>query len=326
MYLCRLAFAALFIASTAFAAQTRPAQARSAPPAYLTAEAAGPDFLIQGEYEGTAKQTKVGLQVIALGRGKFRLVTFDGGLPGESQARRSPDEIEATKEGETVTFTNKGDSLVVGSGKAVWKSGTGSWELPRAVRKSPAEGAKAPQGAAVLFDGSNLDAFRPGAQMNDQKLLAAGAFTKKNYQSFTLHLEFILPFMPVSTGQSRANSGVYIQNRYEIQILDSFGLKAGTGDCGALYRQVAPRLNMCFAPLQWQTYDIDFTAARWEGDKKIKNASVTVKLNGVIVQDNQEITAKTGLGAAESPAPGPILFQMHDTPVFFRNLWIVEKE
>jgi hypothetical protein len=132
--------------------------------------------------------------------------------------------------------------------------------------------------------------------------------------------------MPVATSQGRGNSGVYIQNRYEIQILDSFGLAPGTGDCGAIYRQVAPKLNMCLPPLTWQTYDIDFTAPKWDGNKKTANARITVKLNGVTIHDNQEIKTKTGAGKPEGPQPGPIQLQNHGNPVFFRNVWIVERK
>jgi hypothetical protein len=132
--------------------------------------------------------------------------------------------------------------------------------------------------------------------------------------------------MPRARGQGRGNSGVYIQKRYEVQILDSFTLSGAPNECGGLYRQRPPDLNMAFPPLSWQTYDIDFTAARFniDGDK-VKNARVTVVHNGVVIHDDVELPNKTGAGDREGPTPGPIRFQWHNDLVHFRNLWIVEK-
>jgi len=142
-----------------------------------------------------------------------------------------------------------------------------------------------------------------------------------------LHVEFRLPFRPTAKGQSRANSGVYLQRRYEIQILDSFGLDPKNNDCGALYEQKAPSVNMCFAPLSWQTYDIDFTAARFDSTgKKTANARVTVIHNGVKIHDNAEIKGSTGNGRKEEDKPGAINLQNHGNPVHFRNLWLVERK
>jgi hypothetical protein len=117
---------------------------------------------------------------------------------------------------------------------------------------------------------------------------------------------------------------VYIQRRYEVQILDSFGLEPAFNDCGALYRQQPPDLNMSFPPLHWQTYDIWFTAARWdEAGNKSANARITVLHNGVPIHADREIMTKTGAGMPEGPELLPILFQNHGDPVRFRNIWIV---
>ncbi|HEV2320191.1 MAG TPA: DUF1080 domain-containing protein, partial [Verrucomicrobiae bacterium] len=146
------------------------------------------------------------------------------------------------------------------------------------------------------------------------------------YQSFTMHLEFMEPFKPFGRDQDRGNSGIYIQRRYEVQVLDTFGHPAEFNGCGSMYRQHAPIVNMCYPPLQWQTYDIDFQAAKFdESGKKTHNAVITVRQNGVLVQDHYELTNKTGAGSKEGPAPGPIWLQEHHNPVFFRNIWIVEK-
>jgi hypothetical protein len=132
--------------------------------------------------------------------------------------------------------------------------------------------------------------------------------------------------MPLARGQARGNSGVYIQKRYEVQILDSFGLRGADNECGGLYKQRAPLLNMSFPPLIWQTYDIDFTAARFDAaGKKTANARITVRQNGVVIHDNIEITAKTGGGSVEGPDPLPIKLQDHGNLVHFRNIWIVRE-
>ena len=133
--------------------------------------------------------------------------------------------------------------------------------------------------------------------------------------------------MPSAAGQGRGNSGVYVQRRYEVQVLDSFGLDGVENECGALYRQKAPDVNMCLPPLSWQTYDIWFTAARFDAEgNKIANARITLLHNGVPVQNDYEITGKTGAGKPEGPEPFPILLQNHGNPVQYRNIWLVVVE
>jgi hypothetical protein len=155
-------------------------------------------------------------------------------------------------------------------------------------------------------------------------LLQAGVLTKQPVDAFRLHLEFRTPYMPYARGQARANSGVYIQQRYEVQILDSFGLEGVENECGGLYRQTRPELNMCLPPLAWQTYDIWFTPPRFDGEgKKTANARITVLHNGFPIHQDREVTAKTGGGKQEGPEPFPINLQEHGNPVVFRNIWIV---
>jgi hypothetical protein len=134
--------------------------------------------------------------------------------------------------------------------------------------------------------------------------------------------------MPRARGQARANSGVYVHGCYEVQVLDSFGLAGKDNECGGIYQQSAPRVNLCYPPLQWQTYDIDFTAARFGPDgQKTANARLTVRHNGAVVQDDLELKRATPGGVAkEGPGPGPLHLQNHGNPVYFRNVWVAEKK
>jgi len=294
-----------------------PAPKNVEPPVYMTVETAGPDFPLQGEYAGEG----LGANIVALGDGNFRLVTFKGGLPGAGWDVSAKTEAEAKRDGDVVRFKDlaelKGGVLTIGA-----------TSLKRIERHSPTEGAKPPAGAIILLDGSNADAWK-GGHLDERKLLAAGTTSKQAFQSFTLHLEFLLPFKPLGRGQGRANSGVYVQNRYEVQVLDSFGLKGLDNECGGVYQNSAPKVNMCFPPLQWQTYDIEFTAAKFDADgKKTANAILTVKHNGVVVQDKLSLKGATPGGGfkTEVPAPGPFQLQGHGNPVYYRNVWIVEQK
>ena len=294
--------------------------------AYLTAEAAGPDFLLQGEFE--VKGT--GADIIALGGDQYRLVIFKGGLPGAGWDGSPRQELDGKREGAAVHFAAK-----TGGSTASLKDGTllltlaGAEVAPlhRLVRHSSTENAPAPQGAKVLFDGKNADAWK-GGKVDDRGFLRCGTTSKDLFKDYTMHLEFFLPFKPYARGQGRANSGVYHQDRYEVQVLDSFGLKGENNECGGIYTISAPKTNMCYPPLQWQTYDVDFTAAKFDKDgKKNGSAFVTVKHNGAVVQDNLELKGVTPGGAfkTEVPAPGPFYLQGHGNPVVYRNVWVVAK-
>ena len=237
-------------------------------------------------------------------------------------------EVDGKLENQEVTVRGEGDlyqgRIAAGIFAGATKAGE-RFSLMKVERKSPSLSAKAPEGAIVLFDGEKTDEMTD-AKVGGHKTLFAGAKTKRPFTDFRLHAEFLVPFMPNGKMESRGNSGIYIQERYEIQILDSFGQKPAANECGGVYRQIAPTVNMSFPPLVWQTFDIDFVAAKWEGDKKVKNAVVSVRHNGVLVHDRVEIKNKTGQGKPEGPEPLPIYFQFHGDPIYFRNLWIVESQ
>lgn len=309
------------------------AEEKKKPLVTLDEAAAGPDFAVQGEYSGELKgpdgKVKVGVQVIARGNGKFHAELLMGGLPGDGWTKEKKESFDGeTKDGVT-ELKGKTGSLKIKDGvlTAANEKGEAAGELKRVARQSPTLGAKAPAGALVIFDGTNLDQFQKGAKMTEDKLLEQGANTLKPLQNFSLHLEFKLSFMPEASGQGRSNSGCYPQSRYEVQILDSFGLKGENNECGGIYTIKAPDVNMCFPPLSWQTYDIDYTAAKFENGKKVKNALMSVKHNGVQIHKDVELPhATTSAPKPEGPEPQPIHLQNHGNPVRFRNIWVVEKE
>jgi len=156
---------------------------------------------------------------------------------------------------------------------------------------------------------------------------AGNIVTKDKFKDFTLHVEFRTPFMPEARGQGRGNSGVYLQGRYEIQVLDSYGLEGADNECGGIYQVGAPMVNMCLPPMQWQTYDITFRAPRFGASgSKTEDAVVTVVHNGVTIHDRRKLPGPTG-GAidANESEPGGIYLQDHGNPVQFRNIWLVEQ-
>ncbi|MDP7011566.1 MAG: DUF1080 domain-containing protein [Verrucomicrobiota bacterium] len=291
---------------------------------------AGPDFEIQGEYVGTHPEgDQIGLNIIALGDGKFRAVGFEGGLPGDGWTKG--------KEKHLFKVTNNDGKMVFLDGDAIkytaefkggklvsFLDGKPFSTFKKVIRKSPTIGSKPPKGAIVLFDGTGADNFKPG-KMSEDKLLIQGANSVQRFQSHKLHIEFFLPFKPAARGQSRGNSGCYLQGRYEVQVLDSFGLEGRNNECGGIYSIKDPDLNMCYPPLSWQTYDVEFTAAKFKDGKKLEDARMTVFHNGVKIHDDVKLPKRTTASPlAEGPEPGFLHLQNHGNPVRYRNIWVLE--
>lgn len=290
---------------------------------------AGPDFLVQGEYLGeTADKAKLGAEVIARGAGKFDVNFLPGGLRGEGGDYAKVVSGGGKTEGDKTTLASKDGkwTATIVSGKLTGKTAEGKeFALARVERKSKTLGEKPPSGAIVLFDGKESDEWPKSAKIVDGSLVGGDFTNKKGFKDHKAHLEFRLTYMPFATGQGRSNSGVYVQNRYEVQVLDSFGLKGENNECGGVYSQAKPLVNMCYPPLQWQTYDIDFKAAKFGQDgKKTGNAVLSVWHNGVLIHDKVELKGPTGGGQPETDKPGPYQLQGHGGQVQYRNIWVVE--
>ncbi len=310
-------------------------------PAFIEPPKNDPNYRLIGEFigristgvdEGEEEDAKpeselLGLQIRSIGGDEFQAMSFLGGLPGQDEHKPEPIRMIGRRSGDFVVLSGAPWAIFVEKNSCLLmdRKGNKVGRLKRIHRVSPTLGARPPKDSLVLFDGTNIDQFT-NAQMTKDGLLMEGADLKPMFQDFNLHVEFRLPYMPEADGQARANSGLYLQSRYECQVLDSFALDPVFNGCGALYRFRKPDFNMCFPPLVWQSYDIQFTAPRWAADgSKIRDAHITSWVNGVKVQDNIALPDKTGAGKQEEPILLPIRIQDHGDPVRFRNIWIVDR-
>jgi len=205
---------------------------------------------------------------------------------------------------------------------------------PRVIDAGPP-----PSDAIVLFDGKDLSAWE-GANKGPAKWAVANGVatvngtgnisTKQAFGDCQLHVEWATPSEVKGEGQGRGNSGILLQGRYEVQVLDSYENKTYYhGQAGAIYKQYAPLVNACRKPGEWQTYDIIFHAPRFDESRKLtRAATVTVMQNGVLVQDHVEIKGVTSFVGAPRyeahPLKQPLVLQDHHNPVRFRNIWIRE--
>lgn len=300
-----------------------------AAPTYLGAKKAGIDFVIQGEYEGKlGESARWGAHVIATGKGTFRTVGYVGGLPGNGWTGATGPALKGKLDGKTVQMQGDNFRLLIDGQtlKVLSTEGDSLGTLTKVKRKSKTLGKKPPKGAIVLFDGKSIDKWNDAKLVQKRLLGATNCFTKRKFGDHELHIEFRTPFMPQSTGQARGNSGVYVQSRYEVQVLDSFGLEGKDNECGGIYKVSKPEPHMCYPPLSWQTYDIDFTAARYDAaGKKTKNARITVRHNDVVIHDDLELPSHTPGRRKEGPSSEPLFLQNHGNPVMYRNIWVIEK-
>ena len=197
-------------------------------------------------------------------------------------------------------------------------------------------GASPPPNATVLFNGKDLcnwttrDGGPAGWKVEDGIMhvvpKTGDVVSTERFTDVFLHLEFRCPDMPEATGQKKGNSGVYLQGRYEIQVLDSYGINIpGLGDCGAIYNQFAPLVNACKPAMEWQTYDVSFRAPRLNDAGEVaEGVRLTVLQNGQVILNNVLLPGVTGGAMDENvDEPGPLRLQDHGDLVCYRNIWSV---
>ncbi len=297
------------------------------------------DYAVQGEYlgdlAGGGEPRRFGVQVIAAGEGRFDVVAYPGGLPGAGGVGERRTLGKAAPLGDELVV----EQLDLGTGVKkveirdgailVHHDGGPPSKLPRLVRASPTLGQKPPAGAVLIYDGLNgsTDTGKlVGGRTSEDGLLMEGTTSTDPFGDALWHIEFRTPYQSRDRGQGRGNSGVYVQSAYEVQVLDSFGLKGENNECGGIYGVKAPLVNMCLPPLQWQTYDIEFSAPRFADGKKTTNARMTVRHNGVVVQQDTEVPNPTTAAPAGKEQPtGPLHLQQHGNPVRYRNVWVLPK-
>lgn len=191
-----------------------------------------------------------------------------------------------------------------------------------------------PEDAVLLFNGKDLTNWhqrdgRPAVWRVEEGVMTVTKGDILSDETFTdafIHVEFRTFDMPDASGQGKGNSGVYVQGRYEIQVLDSYGINIpGKGDCGAIYNQYAPLVNACKPPMEWQSYDIVFRAPRVDDSGQVtEQARMTVLQNGIVIHNNLILLGPTG-GAVDDKVsePGSLLLQDHGNPVQYRNVWMM---
>ena len=321
------------------------------------------DVKYQGEYVGALDGGgKLGCQVVSLGAGVFQAVLYAGGLPGAGWDGENRSIMDGKLAGDIVTFTAASGerrhvaatrgrekepsstrvslvtdfppsghkpckAQIVGDKMSGVADGT-PFSLSKTIRTSPTLGQKPPPGAIVLFDGSDMNEWT-GGSINEKfgtlMPLPGNLVSKRNFNDYTIHLEFMLPYQPASRSQDRGNSGFYQVHDYEIQVLDSFGMDGAHNECGGIYSHRGSDTNMCLPPLVWQTFDVEFTNSIAKGGKKVVDSLISVRHNGVLIHDKFAIPGKSKYGVRRSQegTPGPIMLQNHREPLQYRNIWIV---
>jgi hypothetical protein len=342
------------IATAAIAAMSPTYAAEGQSPDWTdTAEA---DRLLMGDYEGEFLDAPnghyfninrpVAAQVINVRPGEYQLRFFQ-----QHDCRADPYfEGPGRLDGAEIKFDHQGWRGSVAAGVLAGIASHGGkevkFELKRAERASPTLGAKPPQGAVVLFDGSNLDQWQhgdgrpatwclpgngvmevpaPKSKEDRDNKIGGDIQTRTKFGNVRVHLEFRYPVEPGKAGQGRGNSGFFFQGPYEVQILNSYGLHGYWNECGALYKLAPPRVNAARPPLQWQTYDVEYRASKWENGKMAAPPRITVHHNGVLIHNDQEVTHLTAHAFRDRPnhpqGPGPIRLQDHGNAIQFRNIW-----
>jgi hypothetical protein len=205
---------------------------------------------------------------------------------------------------------------------------------------TPGEGTAAPSDAIILFDGASLNEWTNAKGEAAGWTVADGCVTvkpgtgiiktKRGFGDCQLHIEWRSPAEVKGDGQGRGNSGIFLQDRYEVQVLDCYNNKTySNGQTGSIYKQSIPLVNACKKPGEWQVYDIIYRAPRFSENGRIAvPAGITVLHNGVLIQNNVEIRGTTPYIGLPEYIPHsmkePLSLQDHGNPVSYRNIWIRE--
>ena len=318
-------------------------RAQAAPPAGHTPiplrklPTIGEDDPYMGEYVGkfspaNGQSADADAKVLPLGGAVYRAAL----LTDRDAAKRI--ELEGMFDGDAVLLAGESDGVEwtgqLKDKRLTASSNAGRFDLAFRMRTSPTVGKKPPKEAIVLLP------FSPGKAPSlsewtnpawkampdgSMQVVKGSNLTRGQFGDCQLHVEFRIPYEPHGRGQGRGNSGVYLQRRYEVQVLDSFGLVSTDRDCGALYKIAAPRQNACLPPLAWQTYDITFRAARVSAQGKVvQPAEITVLHNGVTIHERVKLPVRGNGGGRAGVQLGSLLLQDHSHPVRYRNIWLVE--
>lgn len=267
-------------------------------------------------------------QVIALGNDNYR-IRF---VPKLFMRTPIVDEIEVKTENGRLAFagSNVRGEIADGRIKGERTRGSDTFGLKKAVHTSPTMDREAPARAKVL--GQDAWQAAVGWEFGEDGVITVtpkGGYltSKETFKDLEMHIEFRNSFMPRARGQQRSNSGVFVQDVYEVQVLDSYGLDGVYDECGALYKVMAPKVNACAPPVEWQTYDIVYRAPRYAGGKLVEDPRITVRHNGVLIHHEQVMPWITAWTEEERHAPPPrdpghIKLQGHNNYVQFRNIWV----
>lgn len=301
---------------------------------------------LQGNFEGTAtgptgESMPITAQIVALGKGDHvaKIHVGDATVELNGKCKGKIEDGLVIYEGTIdLGYDLGGEYKVSGtvqnrvfSGTSTSADGTSKFSLNRVEKGSPTLGQKAPEGAIVLLDGTNLDAWEVADYW---QLIGGGAMgmrtssirTKQEFGDALYHVEFKTPLVPDETpgSQGRGNSGVYVMGRYEVQVLDSFTDAPRDNLCGGIYKKAVPTTMACLPPEEWQTYDITMHAPQYDASgKKTKDAVITVVHNGTTIHNNVVLPDVTPGGVSgEEAAKGVLMLQDHHNDVNYRNIWV----
>jgi hypothetical protein len=292
----------------------------------LAGAGAPPELTVQGTYQGTWKDAKnegkLEADVIALGNDTYKAYLRQ--YRDTKLAARA--ELDGKADGGKVAFEGKNWKGEWANARITGAYGEGvQFALERLVKEPPTLGKEPPEGAVVFLDGKSFVRVIKRDRA-DWKLIGEGGIevprggirTKEAFEgSFDCHIEFRCNFKPAARGQGRGNSGFYLPNGSEIQVLDNFGFEPYKGSCGAIYGQKPPDENASLPPMQWQTYDVEYRTKSKRG-KKTGKPWVTVYHNGIKIHDGVELRRPL--------REGQFRLQDHGNPVGYRNFWLVVVE